>query len=82
MGDIYDATGGNIDLNHIKSDILSDVIEEYRLDFEDTRYGKGDLSNNRDFPHKKLISMRGQNLQLVSITEKQPWYAPIICYQK
>ena len=27
----------NIDLNSFKSDVLSDAIEESRLDFEDTR---------------------------------------------
>ena len=37
--------GKNIDLNHFKSDVLSDAIEYSRINFEDTVDGKGDLSN-------------------------------------
>ena len=37
--------GKIIDMNNLKTDILADAIEESRLDFEDTRHGKGDLSN-------------------------------------
>ena len=36
--------GKYIDLNNFNSDVLSDVIKEYRIDFEDAIYGKGDLS--------------------------------------
>ena len=42
-----------IDLNHFKTDILDDATEESRLDFEDTRYGKGELSNPKEFSHEK-----------------------------
>ena len=34
----------NIDLNNFKYDVLSDAIEDYILNFEDTRDGKGDMS--------------------------------------
>ena len=37
--------GKIINLNNFKTDILADTIEESRLDFEDTRYGKGELIN-------------------------------------
>ena len=37
--------GKIIDLNKFKTDIISDAIGEYQLDFEDIRYGNGDLSN-------------------------------------
>ena len=43
----------NIDLNNLKSDILSDAIEEYRLNFEDTEDGNGELSNPKYFSHEK-----------------------------
>ena len=33
--------GKIIDINNFRTDILSDAIEESRLDFEDTRYRKG-----------------------------------------
>ena len=36
--------GKIIDLNNFKTNILDDDIEESRIDFEDTRYGKGELS--------------------------------------
>ena len=36
--------GKIIDINNFKTDILDDTIEDYRIDFEDTRYGKGELS--------------------------------------
>ena len=32
--------GKNIYLNNFKCDVMSDAIEESRLDFEDTIYGK------------------------------------------
>ena len=47
----------NIDLNNFRSDIISDAIEEYRLDFKNTRYGKWELINPKDFFHKKMDSM-------------------------
>ena len=37
--------GKNIDLNNYKSDFMSNMIEEYQLNFEDTRDVKGGLSN-------------------------------------
>ena len=39
----------NIDLNHFKSDVMSGAIEDSRLNFEDYRYGKGDLVNTKAF---------------------------------
>ena len=32
---------------------MSDAIKESRLDFEDTRYGKEDMSKPKQFSHKK-----------------------------
>ena len=43
--------GKIIDLNNFKTDIIDDAIEEYRIDFEDTRYGKGDMSKPKEFSH-------------------------------
>ena len=45
--------GKIIDLNNFKTDILDDATEESRLDFEDTRDGKGDLSNPKYFLRAK-----------------------------
>ena len=45
--------GKIIDLNKFKTDILADAIEESRLDFEDTRDGKGELIKNKEFSHEK-----------------------------
>ena len=45
--------GKIIDLNNFNTDILADYIEESWLDFEDTRYGKGDMSKPKDFSHEK-----------------------------
>ena len=45
--------GKNIDQTNLKSDILSDVIEEYRLNFEDTEDGNRELSNPKYFSHEK-----------------------------
>ena len=39
----------NIDLNRFKTETLAYAIEESWIDFEDTRYGKGELSNPKDF---------------------------------
>ena len=36
--------GKIINLNNLKTDILADAIDESRIDFEDTRYGKGEMS--------------------------------------
>ena len=41
--------GKIIDLNNFKTDVLADDIEESRLNFEDTRDGKGGLINPKDF---------------------------------
>ena len=40
-------------LNIFKTHIIADAIEESRLDFEDTRDGKGDLSKLKEFSHEK-----------------------------
>ena len=57
--------GKNIDLNNFKRDVLSDVIEESRLNFEDTIDGKAGLSNAKQFSYEKVDSMVGQNLELL-----------------
>ena len=44
MGDRFDTQGKIIDLNNFETDILADAIEDSQIYFEDTRYGKGDLS--------------------------------------
>ena len=44
--------GKYIYLNNFKSYVLSDVIEDPQLEFEDTRYGKRELSNPKYFLHK------------------------------
>ena len=41
------------DINNFKTDILADDIEESRIDFEDTRDGKGELRKPKEFSHKK-----------------------------
>ena len=46
--------GKIFDLNNFKTDILADAIEESRLDFEDTRYGKGELIKPKEFPHENF----------------------------
>ena len=43
--------GKIIDLNNFKTDIIADEIEESRIDFEDTRVGKGELSKPKEFSH-------------------------------
>ena len=45
--------GKIIDLNNLKTDILDDAIDEPRIDFEDTRDGKGELSKPKEFSHEK-----------------------------
>ena len=45
--------GKIIDLNNFKTDIIADAIEEYRIYFEDTRDGNGDLRKPKDFSHEK-----------------------------
>ena len=42
------------DLNHYKTDILANSIEESRLSFEYTIYGKGEMSNPKEFSHENL----------------------------
>ena len=39
-------------INKFKTDILSGSIEESRIDFEDIRYGKGELGNPKEFSHE------------------------------
>ena len=41
-----------IDLNDFKTDMISYAIEESRIDFEDTRDGKGDLIKLKEFSHE------------------------------
>ena len=43
----------NINLNSFNSDILSSAIEEYQINFEDTRYGKEGISNPKYLSHEK-----------------------------
>ena len=43
----------NIDLNYFNGDVISDAIEDFRLDFEDIIDGKGDLSKPKEFSHEK-----------------------------
>ena len=50
--------GKIIDLNNFKTDILADAIEDSRIDFEDTRNGKKDLSKPKEFSHK--IGLNGK----------------------
>ena len=45
--------GKIIYLNNFNTGILADAIEEYRIDFEDTRYVKGELSNPKEFSYEK-----------------------------
>ena len=45
--------GKIIDLNNFKTDIIADAIEESRIDFEDTKDGKGGLSKPKEFSHEK-----------------------------
>ena len=45
--------GKLIDLNNFKTDIIYDAIEDSRLDFEDTRDGKGGLSKAKELSHEK-----------------------------
>ena len=45
--------GKIINLNNFKNDNIADAIEESRIDFEDTRYGKGEISKPKDLSHEK-----------------------------
>ena len=45
--------GKIVDLNNFKTDILADYIYESWIDFEDTRDGKGELSDPKEFSHEK-----------------------------
>ena len=47
--------GKIIDINNFMTDIIDNAIEDSRLDFEDTRDGKGELSKPKDSSHKKWI---------------------------
>ena len=42
-----------IDLNKFKTYIIADVIEEYHIDFEDTRDGKAELRKPKEFSHEQ-----------------------------
>ena len=46
--------GKVVDLNKFKTDIITDDIEESRVDFKDTIDRKGGLSNSKEFSHEKL----------------------------
>ena len=43
----------SIELKHFNGDIMSDTIEESRLDYKDTKYRKAELYNSKIFPHDK-----------------------------
>ena len=43
--------GKIIDLNNFKTDIIADAIEDPRLDFEEKRYGKGEMSKPKYLSH-------------------------------
>ena len=45
--------GKIIYLNKFKTDIIADAIEDYQLDFEDTRYGKAELRKPKEFSHEQ-----------------------------
>ena len=42
-----------MDLNNFKSDVISDAIDESRLDFEDTTDGKGGVRKPKEFSREK-----------------------------
>ena len=50
--------GEIIDINHFKTDILADAIEDSRIDFEDTRYGKEKLIKPNEFSHSYTTNSR------------------------
>ena len=43
--------GKIINLNNFKTDIIADAIEEFQIDFEDTRDGKGELIKPKELSH-------------------------------
>ena len=45
--------GKIINLNNFKTDILADAIEDSRIDFKDSRYGKGEPSKPKEFSYEK-----------------------------
>ena len=45
--------GKIIDLNKFETDIIADAIEESRIHFEETRYGKGDLRKPKELSCEK-----------------------------
>ena len=49
----------HISLNNFESDVMTDVIDESRLDFGNTRDGKVDLSNPKEFSHGKWTQWEG-----------------------
>ena len=44
--------GKIIDLNHFKTGIIDDAIQDSRLDFEKTRDGKGGMGKLKEFSHE------------------------------
>ena len=45
--------GKAIDLKNFKTDIIADAIDESWIDFEYTRYGKGELRKPKELLHKR-----------------------------
>ena len=45
--------GKIVNIDNFKTDILADAIEEYWIDFEETRYGNGELIKTKEFSHEK-----------------------------
>ena len=45
MGDIFDTVDKSIELNNFNGDILSDLIEEYWLEYKYTKDGKAEFDN-------------------------------------
>ena len=45
--------GRNVDLNNFGSDIMSDTIGEFQIEFEDTRDSKGGMSKPKTFSYEK-----------------------------
>ena len=71
-----------INLNHFKTDIIADAIEDSRLDFEDTRDGKGELNKPKEFSHEKCTQWKDSIYNYFASREKQLWCAPILRHQK
>ena len=74
--------GKIINLNHFKTDIIADAIEESRLDFEHTRDGKGELSKPKEFSHEKCTQWKDSIYNYFASREKHLWCAPISRHHK